>query len=60
MNDKSWRSQVRLPSILVEQLKKMAQKNHRSLNSEIVAQLQASCVADHCEQGKTKCAIDHL
>lgn len=40
--DDTYRSQFRLPYELYEKLKEESEKNHRSLNAEIVARLQES------------------
>ncbi|NYT74272.1 Arc family DNA-binding protein [Halomonas sp. QX-2] len=40
--DDTFRSQFRLPYELYEKLKEESDKNHRSLNAEIVARLQES------------------
>ncbi len=40
--EETFRSQFRLPHDLYEKLKAESEKNHRSLNAEIVARLQAS------------------
>lgn len=44
--DDIYRSQFRLPYSLYEQLKKSADANHRSVNAELVARLEASFSSD--------------
>lgn len=45
-DDDIYRSQFRLPYRLYEALKRVAEENHRSLNAEIVARLEASLGED--------------
>lgn len=45
--DDTYRSQFRLPYELYEKLKEESEKNHRSMNAEIVARLQESFKAEN-------------
>lgn len=59
MADDTYRSQFRLPYDLYERLKDSADKNHRSLNAELVARLHESFDSSSSgEIGKLRQKVD--
>lgn len=58
--DDVYRSQFRLPYDLFEKLKAESEKNHRSLNAEIVARLEKSVRDDEIENHPRAVKIPNL